>query len=76
MKNWWEREFDYGEYKFRKLNRHGDGQDPVLLPPWPEPDQNAPAAAAQDQQPPPREEDQEDLQDQQDDDVEMADPAN
>ena len=89
MKTWWEREFDYTEYKFRKLNRHGDGQEPVLVPPWPEPDQNAPAAAARDEQagrdrsrsrsrepqprPPPVEEDQEDLPDQRDEDVEMAD---
>lgn len=75
VKNWWERQFDYGEYKFRKLNRHGDGQDPVPLPPWPDAVQNAAADVAQEPDPP-HGEDQEDLPGQQDQDVEMADAAN
>ena len=31
VKTWWEHDFDYNSFKYRKLNRHGPLQDPQEL---------------------------------------------
>lgn len=70
VKTWWERDFDEGQYKFRKLNRHAEPPAPW---PWPA---HAFAPAAEFQVPPNPEVREQYRPGQQAQDVEMADALN